>query len=95
MSNLVFTCEVELDAPFNSSVYLGDSSGYGYALMETKGTGDELLEDFKWRERWRFKAAPPLPPPPHPTLEALGAAFGVCFDGDDPEQLEAFGEPHV
>eukprot|EP00959_Pyramimonas_sp_CCMP1952_P253316 5292393-Pyramimonas_sp.AAC.1 len=95
MSNQVFTCEVELDAPFNSSVYLGDSSDYGYALMETRGTGDELLEDFKWRERWRFKAAPPLPPPPHPTLGALGAAFGVCFDGDDPEQLEAFGEPHV
>ncbi|CAK0906294.1 unnamed protein product, partial [Prorocentrum cordatum] len=95
MSNLVFTCEVELDAPFNSSVYLGDSSDYGYALMETRGAGDELLEDFKWRERWRFKAAPPLPPPPRPTLGALGAAFGACFDGDDPEQLEAFGEPHV
>eukprot|EP00959_Pyramimonas_sp_CCMP1952_P283033 5916082-Pyramimonas_sp.AAC.1 len=59
MSNLVFACEVELDAPFNSSVYLGDSSDYGYAPMETRGTGDELLEDFKWMARaaWRRAAA--------------------------------------
>ena len=57
--SLCFMCAVRLDLPFHPLVQMGDSSDEGYALVDTAAAPDEVLQEWRLRERWRFMRAPP------------------------------------
>ena len=89
MHNLVFLAEVRLDQPYNPEVYLGDSSSYGYALMSTLADGNEIEEEFRWRERWRLVTASGRLPMPFLESERLDELFGIPAppNGNDSENF--------
>ena len=53
-SNLAFMSEANLALPWSSTVWVSDSSTYGYAVMWTRGSQKEIIDDGQFRERWRF-----------------------------------------
>eukprot|EP00438_Fugacium_kawagutii_P019574 Skav228158 [mRNA] locus=scaffold439:19428:23715:+ [translate_table: standard] len=55
---LIFLNEANLEAPYHPTVYLGDSSTYGFSLMETTASQHEIKTAMKCHERWRFIEAP-------------------------------------
>ena len=54
VKGLIFLGGVDWTSEFSSDVYLGDSSTFGYALMITKASREEVKEAMKSKERWRF-----------------------------------------
>ncbi|CAE8695937.1 unnamed protein product [Polarella glacialis] len=56
---LLFLGEAHLGAPIHENVYLGDSSAYGFSLMVTKSSQQEVRQATLHRERWRFIISPP------------------------------------
>ncbi|CAE8674891.1 unnamed protein product [Polarella glacialis] len=79
---LVFLGEAHLGAPIHESVYLGDSSTYGFSLMVTKSSQQEVRQATLHRERWRFIApdvelgAPLVSPLDFSTLGGLSPLGG-------------------
>ena len=53
-AGLIFLAEIDLAAPALDQLYCVDSSLEGYCVMVSKTCEDEVREQFKWRERWRF-----------------------------------------
>lgn len=54
VKGLCFLGGLDWASEFSRDVYLGDSSTFGYALMVTTATKNEVKEAMKCRERWRF-----------------------------------------
>ena len=52
-SNLAFMSEAHLALPWSSTVWISDTSTYGYAVMWTRGSPNEIVDDGQFRERWR------------------------------------------
>lgn len=50
VQGLLFLVEYDLSAP--PTVHLGDSSTYGFALMDTSAQDREILRELSVRERW-------------------------------------------
>ncbi|CAE8600432.1 unnamed protein product, partial [Polarella glacialis] len=79
---LVFLGEAHLGAPIHENVYLGDSSTYGFSLMVTKTSQQEVRQATLHRERWRFIApdvelgAPLVSPLDFSTLGGLSPLGG-------------------
>ncbi|CAE8613579.1 unnamed protein product [Polarella glacialis] len=79
---LVFLGEAHLGAPLHRDVYLGDSSTYGFSLMVTKSTPQEVRQATLHRERWRFIApdeelgAPLVSPLDHSSFGGLSPLGG-------------------
>ncbi|CAE8717298.1 unnamed protein product, partial [Polarella glacialis] len=79
---LLFLGEAHLGAPVHENVYLGDSSTYGFSLMVTKGTKQEVRQATLHRERWRFIApdtelgAPSISPLDHCSFGGLSPPGG-------------------
>ncbi|CAE8612690.1 unnamed protein product, partial [Polarella glacialis] len=79
---LVFLGEAHLGAPIHENVYLGDSSTYGFSLMVTKSSQQEVRQATLHRERWRFIApdvelgAPLVSPLDFSTLGGLSPLGG-------------------
>ena len=63
--SLVLLTEVNLAAPMCAHIHCGDSSTFGWSLMETSANLDEIRDAFRWKEKWHFidvsgyHAAPP------------------------------------
>ena len=51
-SNLCFLSEANLSLPWAPTVYISDSSDFGFAVMWTRATPREIVEDGRYRERW-------------------------------------------
>eukprot|EP00435_Cladocopium_sp_Y103_P074179 s45_g47.t1 len=51
---LIFQVEIDLAAPYNSVMYCGDSSTYGYCFQSSPASLEELRSLCKFHERWRF-----------------------------------------
>lgn len=51
---LIFLVEHDLTAERSEVVHLGDSSTYGFSLMQTTATREEIDRELKFREKWRF-----------------------------------------
>ena len=54
-SALALLTVADLSAPFAKEVTIGDSSGFGYALLSTRATPAEIRRVWAHRERWRFR----------------------------------------
>ncbi|CAE7263778.1 unnamed protein product [Symbiodinium sp. CCMP2592] len=51
---LIFLVEVDMAAPRVSTVHVGDASMYGFFLMKTEATREEIDRELRVREHWRF-----------------------------------------
>eukprot|EP00438_Fugacium_kawagutii_P013878 Skav219717 [mRNA] locus=scaffold301:32634:35210:+ [translate_table: standard] len=59
---LIFQGQADLALPYSKVAYVGDSSTYGYSLMMTECSEDEVKQAMKSHERWRFMEAEPYVP---------------------------------
>ena len=62
-ADLCFLASCDLGSSFDPEVYVGDSSNYGYALMSTWATDEEMADAARHKEKWKLrKVAPPTNP---------------------------------
>lgn len=54
IQGLLFLVEHDLTATVSTTVHLGDSSTYGFALMDSAAEAHEIQRELAVREKWRF-----------------------------------------
>ena len=65
--SLLFLVEYDLSASTCPEVHLGDSADYGYSLMVTSASHEDIRAELRYKERWRFIVSDePLPGEPVP-----------------------------
>ena len=57
VASLLFLVEYDLSAATCPEVHLGDSADYGYSLMVTLASHDDIRAELRYKERWGFIAA--------------------------------------
>ena len=73
---LLFLVEHSLTSRRSDVVHLGDSSTYGFAIMSTRATAEEINAELLVRERWRFLEGRALDEGPHLATHELEEGAG-------------------
>ena len=53
-AGLIFLTDMDLASPTLDHMYCVDSSEAGFCVMTSPSCEQEIRDNFKWRERWRF-----------------------------------------
>jgi len=55
VKGLIFITEVTLDATPHQEVMVTDSATHGMAVLFTQASSSEVLREWRWKEKWRFR----------------------------------------
>ena len=95
-AHLAFMCSMKLDAPLHPEVYMDDSPPEGYALMSTTPSADEVQQEMRFRERWRFIEGASLAGPIHRASLYVDWSAGLSHlphEQDDRDPVPGLNNP--